>query len=168
MKKTIQQAIIEKHSVGYNRKKNIQQTIIEKKHSVGYNRKKNIQQAIIEKNIQQAIIEKHSIPFLRTRNCISLQHEAASYDNTVVIKEWRTLHKIFFAKLLYHEVISLECGEKHINVSNINYATVRCSFIHIMSSSYHKFSHIIISKDIVSILPATVRSTFLQRIIQGH
>ena len=38
---------------------------------------------------------------------------------------------IFCAELLCHDVTALESGGKHINVSNINIATVPCSFTHI-------------------------------------
>jgi hypothetical protein len=34
-------------------------------------------------------------------------------------KNGATLHKIFSAVLFCHDVISLECGVKHINVSNV-------------------------------------------------
>ena len=52
---------------------------------------------------------------------------------TVVIKEWR---EMFYAELLCHDVISLECGANHINVINVNKATVKIAFTYIM---YHEF-----------------------------
>ena len=43
---------------------------------------------------------------------------------TLVIKEWCDVHQIFSAELLCDDVISLDCRGEHINVSDINKATV--------------------------------------------
>ena len=39
-----------------------------------------------------------------------------------VVKNGATLHEIFSAEMFCHDVISLECWIKHVNMSNVNKA----------------------------------------------
>jgi hypothetical protein len=54
--------------------------------------------------------------------CLNLIHDVVSPH--CVYKNGATLHQIFSAELLCHDVISLECRGKYINVSNAFKATV--------------------------------------------
>ena len=45
----------------------------------------------------------------------------------------------------------LECGERHLNISNVNNETVSFLFVHwFIRSKHHEFSHVPISKDTCS------------------
>ena len=63
-------------------------------------------------------------------------------------------HDMFSVGLLVHDVIVLECGKMTVQYIIINI----CSFIRWINVSRIN-NHINISKDIVSVLPATVRSS---------
>ena len=77
------------------------------------------------------------------------------YHYTVVLKEWCDVARdVLCRTTLSNDIISLECGKKHIYVSNEKHSDC-LMFIHTYYvSQIH--CHVIFSKDMVSIFPVHI------------
>jgi hypothetical protein len=74
------------------------------------------------------VLYQHTMYVISLSN-ISMKKQILNYHHTVVIKEWHNIAQDIPCRTTCHDVISLECSEKHIYVTTTNNITscTKCS-----------------------------------------